>query len=124
MAKRFRLTRRQPIAMPEDGSRRLKRFATDAGLDEGEALSFLFGPFDSVIDADTRGHRLHLFNQDLEARKAGASPRRHGRIWVFVPKRNPRCAPTRTRGPLVRWAGCGPGRLLLGRSSAPQPVPH
>ena len=70
MAKRFRLTRRQPIAMTEDGSRRLKRFATDAGLDEGEALSFLFGPFDSVIDADTLGHRLRLFTQDLEARKA------------------------------------------------------
>ena len=42
MPKRFRLTRRFPCAMTEDGYRRLKRFAKEAGLDEGEALSFLF----------------------------------------------------------------------------------
>ena len=70
MPKRFRLTRRLPIAMTEDGYRRLKRFATDAGLDEGEALSFLFEHFESVIDTETLGHRLRLFTQDLEARKA------------------------------------------------------
>ena len=40
MPKRFRLTRRFPVAMTEDGYRRLKRFAKEAGLDEGEALSF------------------------------------------------------------------------------------
>ena len=124
MPKRVRLTRRLPVAMTDDGYRQLKRFAADAGPDEGEALSFMFEHCDSVIDAETLGHRLRLFNLDLEARKAGASPRGHRRIWVFVPKRNPRCAPTRTRRPRVRWAGCGPGRLLLGRSSAPQPVPH
>ena len=37
MPKRFRLTRRFPVAMTEDGYRRLTRFATEAGLDEGEA---------------------------------------------------------------------------------------
>ena len=69
MPKRFRLTRRSPVAMTEDGYRRLKRFAKDAGLDEGEALSFLFENFDSVIDEDTFGHRMRIFNSELEARK-------------------------------------------------------
>jgi len=69
MPKRFRLTRRFPVAMTEDGYRRLKRFAQDAGLDEGEALSFLFEHFDSVTDADTLAHRLRLFNLELEDRK-------------------------------------------------------
>ncbi len=69
MPKRFRLTRRFPVAMTEDGYRKLKRFASDAGLDEGEALSFLFENFDSVIDRDTLTHRLRLFNSELEERK-------------------------------------------------------
>lgn len=69
MPKRFRMTRRFPVAMTEDGYRRLKRFAADAGLDEGEALSFLFENFDSVINEETFGHRLRLFNAELDARK-------------------------------------------------------
>lgn len=69
MPKRFRLTRRFPVAMTEDGYRRLKRFAREAGLDEGEALSFLFENFDSVINEDTFGHRLRLFNSELDERK-------------------------------------------------------
>jgi len=69
MPKRLRLTRRFPVAMTEDGYRRLKRFAREAGLDEGEALSFLFENFDSVIDEDTFGHRVRIFNSELEARK-------------------------------------------------------
>ena len=69
MPKRFRLTRRFPVAMTEDGYRRLKKFTTEAGLDEGEALSFLFENFDSVTETDTLGHRLRLFNAELEARK-------------------------------------------------------
>ena len=69
MPKRFRLTRRFPCAMTEDGYRRLRRFATEAGLDEGEALSFLFENFDSVIDEDNLTHRMRLFNSELEARK-------------------------------------------------------
>ena len=69
MPKRFRLTRRFPVAMTEDGYRRLKRFANDAGLDEGEALSFLFENFDSVMNEENLTARLRLFNSELEARK-------------------------------------------------------
>ncbi|MEE9427250.1 MAG: hypothetical protein V3V25_03785 [Paracoccaceae bacterium] len=69
MAKRFRLTRRFPAAMTEDGYRRLKRFASDAGLDEGEALSFLFENFSSVIDEENLTAKLRLFNSELDARK-------------------------------------------------------
>ena len=69
MPKRFRLTRRFNAAMTEDGYRRLRRFAQEAGLDEGEALSFLFENFDSVTDVDNLGYRLRLFNSELEARK-------------------------------------------------------
>ncbi len=124
MPERFRLTRRPPVAVTEDGSRRPKRFAADAGLDETKTLSLRFAHFDSVTDAETPGQRLRLFTQDPEARKAWAVRHPHRGIWVFVPKRSPRCAPTRPRGPHVAWAAGGPGRLLLGRSSAPQPVPH
>ncbi|MCF6315334.1 MAG: hypothetical protein L3J30_03390 [Marinosulfonomonas sp.] len=69
MPKRLRLTRRFPVAMTEDGYRRLKRFSKEAGLDEGEALSFLFENFTSVINEDNLTHRLRLFNSELEARK-------------------------------------------------------
>lgn len=69
MPKRFRATRRFNVAMTEDGYRRLKRFSADAGLDEGEALSFLFENFDSVLNKETFGHRLRLFNAELDARK-------------------------------------------------------
>ena len=69
MPKRFRLTRRFPVAMTEDGYRRLKRFATEAGLDEGEALSFIFETFSSVINEDNLTHRIRLFNAELEDRK-------------------------------------------------------
>lgn len=69
MAKRFRLTRRFPCAMTEDGYRKLRRFASDAGLDEGEALSFLFENFNSIIDEENLTARLRLFNSDLDARK-------------------------------------------------------
>jgi len=67
--KRFRLTRRFPVAMTEDGYRRLKSFAHDAGLDEGEALSFLFENFNSVMNEENLTARLRLFNSDLEDRK-------------------------------------------------------
>ena len=69
MPKRFRLTRRLPVAMTEDGYRRLRALAAEAGLDEGELLSFLFEEFDRVIDAETFAHRLRRFNSELEARK-------------------------------------------------------
>ena len=48
MPKRFRLTRRVPIAMTEDAYRRLKSFAAEAGLDEGEAISFVFENFEHI----------------------------------------------------------------------------
>ncbi|MFZ0098370.1 MAG: hypothetical protein WAK98_07800 [Gemmobacter sp.] len=69
MPRRFRLTRRIPVAMTEDGYRRLRAFAREAGLDVGEALSFLFENWSSVIDHDTLTHRLRLFNAELDARK-------------------------------------------------------
>ena len=69
MPKRFRLTRRFPIAMTEDGYRRLKRFASEAGLDEGEALSFLFENFDSVTNSENLTARMRLFNAELDDRK-------------------------------------------------------
>ena len=69
MPKRFRLTRRFPVAMTGDGYRKLKRFATEAGLDEGEALSFLFENWSSVVNEDNLTHRLRLFNSELETRK-------------------------------------------------------
>lgn len=69
MPKRLRLTRRPNIAMSEDGYRRLRRFATEAGLDEGEALSFLFEHFDSVMDEEKLTARLRLFNAEIDDRK-------------------------------------------------------
>lgn len=77
MPKRFLLTRRFPVAMTEDGYRRLRRFSSDSGLDEGEALSFIFEHFDRIIDPEGLARRLRLFNSELEARKrqTSASPR-------------------------------------------------
>jgi len=69
MPKRFRLTRRFNVGMTEDGYRRLRRFAGEAGLDEGEALSFLFEHFDSVTNHENLTARLRLFNSGLDARK-------------------------------------------------------
>ena len=69
MPKRLRLTRRFPVAMSEDGYRRLKRFAKESALDEGEALSFLFENFDRILDEDTFGHKLRNFQATLADRK-------------------------------------------------------
>jgi len=69
MPKRLRLTRRFPVAMTEDGYRRLRSFANEAGLDEGEALSFLFENFSSVMNHENLEARLRIFNSELEARK-------------------------------------------------------
>tara|TARA_R110000772_G_scaffold72927_4_gene158895 strand:+ start:557 stop:769 length:213 start_codon:yes stop_codon:yes gene_type:complete len=69
MPKRFRLTRRFPVAMTEDGYRRLKKFSSEAGLDEGEALSFIFENFNSVMDEENLTVRLRLFNAELDDRK-------------------------------------------------------
>ena len=67
MPKRFRMTRHFPVAMTEDGYRALKKFAAEAGLNEGEALSFLFENFGSVIEKDNLTQRLRLFNSELAA---------------------------------------------------------
>ena len=69
MPKRFRLTRRFPVAMTEDGYRKLKHFSADAGLDDGEALSFLFENFASVVNEENLTAHLRLFNSELAARK-------------------------------------------------------
>ncbi|MBA98040.1 MAG: hypothetical protein V7763_14310 [Sulfitobacter sp.] len=69
MPKRFRLTRRFPVAMTEDGYRRLKKFSSEAGLDEGEALSFIFENFNSVTNQENLTARLRLFNAELDDRK-------------------------------------------------------
>lgn len=69
MPKRFRLTRRFPVAMTEDGYRKLRALSAEAGLDEGEFLSFLFENFGSVINDENFGHRIRLFNSELDARK-------------------------------------------------------
>ncbi|MEM5475293.1 hypothetical protein [Pacificibacter sp. AS14] len=69
MPKRFRMTRRFSVSMTEDGYRRLKSFSREAGLDEGEALSFLFENFSSVTHQEKLEHRLRVFNSDLEERK-------------------------------------------------------
>ena len=69
MPKRLRLTRRFQVAMTEDGYRRLKKFSNDAGLDEGEALSFMFENFDAILDEEMFLHRLRQFNSELDARK-------------------------------------------------------
>lgn len=69
MPKRLRLTRRPNIAMSEDGFRKLRTLSSEAGLDEGEFLSFLFENWNSVIDADNLTARLRIFNSELEDRK-------------------------------------------------------
>jgi hypothetical protein len=48
--------------MTEDAYRSLRVSHQRRGLDEGEALSFLFENFDSVTDKDNLTHRLRLFN--------------------------------------------------------------
>jgi hypothetical protein len=69
MPTRFRLTRRFNAAMTEDGYRALRRFAKGAGLEEGQALSFVFENFSGVTDAKALTQRLRLFTADLEERK-------------------------------------------------------
>ncbi|MGC9370219.1 MAG: hypothetical protein ACP5DX_11825 [Paracoccaceae bacterium] len=69
MPKRLRLTRRPNIAMTEDAYRKLRTLSREAGLDEGEFLSFLFENWGSVTDHTNLTHRLRLFNAELEERK-------------------------------------------------------
>lgn len=69
MPKRLRLTRRPNLAMSEDGYRKLRSLAVEAGLDEGEFLSFLFENWGSVTDEKNLVARLRIFNSELDERK-------------------------------------------------------
>ncbi|GAA5070484.1 hypothetical protein KUV65_17360 [Maritalea mobilis] len=69
MPKRLRLTRRPNIAMSEDAYRRLRSLSSEAGLDEGEFLSFLFENWSSCINEEKFVARLRLFNSELDDRK-------------------------------------------------------
>jgi hypothetical protein len=69
MPRRFRLTRRFPAAMTEEGFRALRRFQDDTGLEQGEALSFLFENLHTVLDVDELVKRLTSFRADLDERK-------------------------------------------------------
>ncbi|MBF9031047.1 hypothetical protein HKCCE3408_11640 [Rhodobacterales bacterium HKCCE3408] len=69
MPKRLRLTRRPHLAMSEDAFRRLRSLAGEAGLDEGEFLSFLFENWNSVIDEEMLIARLRIFNSEIDDRK-------------------------------------------------------
>jgi hypothetical protein len=55
--------------MTEEGYRRLRGFAREAGLEEGEALSFLFENWSSVINDENLTARLRLFNAEIDARR-------------------------------------------------------
>lgn len=70
MPKRLRLTRHVTFSLSEDAYRRLRKFASEAGLSEDEALCFLFENFGSVTNSEKLPHRLKLFQAELEARKA------------------------------------------------------
>ena len=69
MPARFRLTRRFSAAMTESGYRALKRFQDDTGLEQGEALSFLFENLHAFADVDEVVKRLAVFRADLDQRK-------------------------------------------------------
>ena len=69
MSRRMRLTRRFATAMTEEGHRALRRFSADTGLEEGEALSFLFENLTAVVDGDELAARLVQFHKDVAARK-------------------------------------------------------
>ncbi|UWQ94664.1 hypothetical protein K3728_13265 [Rhodobacteraceae bacterium M385] len=69
MPKRLRLTRRTNIAMTEDGYRKLRGLSKEAGLDEGEFLSFLFENWGSVLNEEKFIARIRIFNSELEDRK-------------------------------------------------------
>ena len=58
MPKRFRLPRRFPCEMTEDGYHRLRKLPQEAGLDDGETTSFIFENFDSLFVSKIFTHRL------------------------------------------------------------------
>ena len=60
-----RLTRHFPAKMTDAGYRQLRAFAADAGLTEGEALSFVFENLSWLLDDATLMHRLAAFKDRL-----------------------------------------------------------
>ena len=70
MARPRRLTRRFPARMTEAAYRRLRVFAAEAGIEESEALSFVFENWGSITDPETLGHRLRLHKAMLSDRRA------------------------------------------------------
>ncbi|MFO6462998.1 hypothetical protein ACK8OR_01285 [Jannaschia sp. KMU-145] len=70
MPRAQRLTRRFPAQMSEAGYRRLRTFAEETGLGEGEALSFVFENLDSIAHRENLPHRLGLHKAMLEKRAA------------------------------------------------------
>ena len=60
--------------MSEIGYRRLKQFVEETGLEQGDALSFLFEAFDVVTRHEALRHRLGLYKA-----MANASPSRDPR---------------------------------------------
>lgn len=70
MPKRLRLTRRPNLALSEDGYRRIRTLAAEAGLDEGEFLSFVFEHWGSIINEEKFVARLRIFNSEIDERKA------------------------------------------------------
>jgi alkylation response protein AidB-like acyl-CoA dehydrogenase len=97
----------------------------EAGLDEGEALSFLFENFDSVTTR-TRS-RTGCASSTRTSRSASddAAPGRARGMGIWTKMKLQRARP----GPRGHYSPCErfthePGRLHLGRSTAPQPVPR
>jgi hypothetical protein len=71
--------------MTEDGYRRLRKLGGEAGLDEGEFLSFVFEHWGSVVNEEKFVARIRIFNSELEARKNDRRmPGGKGRICVFL----------------------------------------
>ena len=61
-----RLTRRTAVALTQPARRRLDRFVVEAGLEEGEALSFLLENLDRLVDDARMMHRLRAHRTMLE----------------------------------------------------------
>ena len=67
MARRMPLNRPLNTRISDAAWRRLRDFAAENGISEGEALTFLFENFGSVTDDQTLPHRLRLFRAELDA---------------------------------------------------------
>ncbi|WP_299817035.1 hypothetical protein [uncultured Jannaschia sp.] len=56
--------------MSEVGYRRLRQFVEETGLEQGDALSFLFEAFDVVTHHEALRHRLGLYKAVTNASSA------------------------------------------------------